>query len=84
MSILISSQGERGLILGDLIHNTVQIDETDWVSRADIDPEQTRLTRRSMMELLEREGIPVAAVHLPAPGFGKIVRLEGRRTWQAL
>jgi glyoxylase-like metal-dependent hydrolase (beta-lactamase superfamily II) len=84
MSIMISSQGERGLILGDVLHNTVQIHETDWVSRADIDQEQTRITRRSVVERLEREGIPVAAVHLAAPGFGKIVRLQDRRVWQAL
>ena len=84
MSIVISSQGERALILGDVLHNPVQAQETDWVSRADMDPEQTRITRRSMMEQLEREGTLVAAVHMPAPGFGKIVRLEGRRYWQAL
>ena len=84
MSILINSQGQRGLILGDVLHNTVQVHETDWVSRADIDPEQTRITRRSLMERLEREGTTVVAVHLPAPGFGKILRMDGRRYWQAL
>jgi len=84
MSIMISSQGQRGIILGDILHNTVQVHETDWVSRADIDPEQTRITRRNLVERLEQEGTTVAAVHLPAPGFGKIVRLEGRRYWQAL
>jgi len=84
MSIMITSQGHRGLILGDVLHNTVQVDQTDWVSRADIDPAQTRITRRSVMEQLEREGTLVAAVHLPAPGFGRVVRLEGRRYWQAV
>ena len=84
MSIVISSQGERALILGDVLHNPVQAHETGWVSRADMDPEQTRITRRSLMERLEQEGTLVAAVHMPAPGFGKIVRLEGRRYWQAL
>ena len=84
MSIMITSQGERGLILGDVLHNTVQVHETDWVSRADIDPEQTRITRQSLMGRLEREGCLVAAVHLPTPGFGKVVRLEGRRYWQAV
>ena len=63
MSIMISSQGQQGLILGDVLHNTVQVHETDWVSRADIDPETTRITRRSMMERLERDGTTVAAVH---------------------
>ena len=84
MSINISSQGERGLVLGDVLHNTVQIENTDWVSRADIDPDTTRVTRRNLMDRLESEGIPVAAVHLAAPGFGRIVRTEGRRYWQAI
>jgi PII-like signaling protein len=49
-----------------------------------MDPEQTRTTRQAMMERLEQEGLTVAAVHLPAPGFGKVVRLQGRRVWQGL
>ena len=69
---------------GDVLHNAVQAHETDWVARADIDPETTRITRRSLMEQLEKDGTTIAAVHLPAPGFGKIMRAEGRRYWQAL
>ena len=84
MSIMITSQGERGLILGDVLHNTVQVHETDWVSRADIDPEQTRITRRSLMERLEQDGTTVLSVHLPKPGYGKIARMNGRRYWQPL
>jgi len=84
MSIMINSGGERGIILGDVLHNAVQVHETDWVSRADIDPATTRVTRRDLMERLEREGIPVAAVHMAAPGFGRIVRLDNRRVWQVL
>ena len=84
MSIIISSQGEQALVLGDVLHNTAQLQETDWVSRADMDPEQTRRTRRSLVERLERDGMLVAAGHLPAPGFGRIVRLPGRRYWQSL
>ena len=84
MSLMISSQGQGGLVLGDVLHNTAQIENIDWVSRADIDPTQTRITRREIVDRLEREGIPVAAVHLAAPGFGKIVRENGRRFWQVL
>ena len=84
MSIRITSQGESALILGDVLHNTVQAHETDWVSRADMDPEQTRITRRSLMEQLEEDGTLVASVHLEAPGFGRLVRVEGRRYWQPL
>jgi glyoxylase-like metal-dependent hydrolase (beta-lactamase superfamily II) len=84
MSILITSQAERALVLGDAAHNPVQLSETDWVSRADMDPELTRQTRRALVERLEREEFIVAAGHFQAPGFGKVVRLDGRRYWQVL
>jgi glyoxylase-like metal-dependent hydrolase (beta-lactamase superfamily II) len=84
MSILITSKGERALVLGDAAHSPVQIQEPDWVSRADMDPELTRQTRRKLIERLEREQILVAAGHFESPGFGRIVRLDGRRYWRGL
>jgi glyoxylase-like metal-dependent hydrolase (beta-lactamase superfamily II) len=84
MSILITSGGEQALVLGDVAHNPVQIQEPDWVSRADIDPDLTRRTRRALIERLEREQMLVAAGHFQAPGFGRIVRLDGRRYWKGL
>jgi glyoxylase-like metal-dependent hydrolase (beta-lactamase superfamily II) len=84
MSILVTSRGERALVLGDAAHSPVQVLEPDWVSRADMDPELTRQTRRALLERLEREQTLVAAGHFPAPGFGRIVRLEGRRYWRGL
>jgi len=84
VSILVTSRGERALVLGDAAHSPAQLHEPDWVSRADMDPELTRQTRRALVERLEREQILVAAGHFPAPGFGRIVRLQGRRYWQGL
>lgn len=84
MSLRIHSQGQQALILGDAIHSQAQVQETHWVSRADMDPEQTRITRRALMEQLEQADILGIIGHFPAPGFGKIVRGEGRRYWQAL
>ena len=84
MSIMIASQGQKGIILGDSIHSPAQVQEWEWCSRADMDPSQARITRRGLVEELEKEGSLVAAGHFPAPGFGKVVRLEDRRYWQAL
>ena len=84
MSIRVSSQGEQAVILGDAIHNQAQVNETHWVSRADMDPEQTRITRHNMMEQLEQTGMLGIIGHFPYPGFGKVLRAEGRRYWQAL
>ena len=80
--IVISSQGQKGLILGDVAHHPVQVQETDWPSRADVDPEQAQATRRHLFDMLEREGTLIMSMHFPAPGFGKLVRLDGRRCWQ--
>lgn len=84
MSLRIHSQGQQAIILGDAIHSQAQVQETHWVSRADMDPEQTRSTRHALMEQLEQADILGIIGHFPAPGFGKIVRGEGRRYWQAL
>jgi len=84
VSIMITSGSERALVLGDAAHNPAQLQETDWVSRADMDPDVTRQTRRALVEQLEREQILVAAGHFEAPGFGRIVRLDGRRYWRGL
>ena len=84
MSINITSQGENALVLGDVLHNTAQVHELEWASRADIDPDVARATRRAMVDRMEQQDLLVAAVHLPAPGFGKIVRRDGRRYWQGV
>ena len=36
------------------------------------------------MKWLEEEGLTLAAGHFPAPGFGRVTRLEGKRYFQAL
>ena len=55
-SILITSQGEHGLILGDVAHHPAQVHETDWSPFVDVDPEGARTTRRNLFERLERDG----------------------------
>ena len=36
------------------------------------------------LDRLEREDILVMAGHFEAPGFGRVVRLNGRRYWRGL
>ena len=49
-----------------------------------LDPETAAARAGSAPDRLEREEILVAAGHFEAPGFGRIVRLEGRRYWRGL
>ncbi len=83
--ILINSQGERAAIIGDLIHNPVQIYEPDWCAFVDTSPDDTRRSRKAFMDLAEREGMIVAAGHFhPDRHIGRFARLEGRRYWQVV
>ena len=52
------------------------------IKRLDADPPTAVKTRVDMLDQLEREGTPVVSCHFPLPGFGKVVRYEGRRYWQ--
>ena len=83
--VLVSSGGEKAAIIGDLIHNPVQIYEPDWCAFVDTSPDDTRSSRKSFMNRAEREDMIVAAGHFhPDRHIGRFVRLEGRRFWQAV
>ena len=48
MSILIQSDGEAGLLTGDVAHHPCQMAHLDWSSTADSDPVQSVVTRREL------------------------------------
>ena len=83
--IMVTSQGQKGLVTGDVLTTPVQVSETGWNGWVDIDKEQSARTREALVDRMEREGIVVAAGHFrPRQHFGRVVRLQGRRYWQAL
>lgn len=83
-SFLISSQGERAVITGDAIHSRAQAQEAHWSPRADSKPDVSAESRKKLLERIESDNALLISGHFPAPGFGTLVRMEGRRYWQAL
>ncbi len=83
-SIMVSSAGERALVTGDLAHHPAQVDRTEWSCGFDGDPATAVETRSKVFDQLEADGLLAAICHFPDPGFGKLVRLEGKRVWQAI
>ena len=85
VAVLVTSRGEKGVMVGDALHSKVQVQEPDWCARADIDKDRGLQSRRALLDRAESEGLLVAAGHFrPGDQFGRVVRLEGRRHWQVV
>ena len=83
--ILVSSQGEKAMIVGDAIHSSVQIQEPDWCAGVDTSKPDSRRSRHALLERAESDGYVVAAGHFhPRQHIGRVMRAQGRRYWQAL
>ena len=85
VNIIITSQGQKGAVVGDVLHSKVQVLEPGWCARADLDKDLGQRSREAMLDRFEKEAFTVAAGHFrPEEHFGRVVRLEGRRYWQVL
>ena len=67
---------------GDVFHTPAQVQETEWRFFADMDPALAIQTRRRMVERAEEENATITVCH--DSGFGRVMRVEGRRYWQGL
>ena len=74
VSVSIESQGRRGIITGDMIHNPAQIARPEWASFVDYDSEAGVATRRRVLEGLADQPTLVLGTHFPEPTGGAIVR----------
>ncbi len=73
MAYLIESQGERLLIWGDLAHAMViQMPYPDVAVTYDVDPVTATQSRKEILRYVSRENIPVAGMHIPGTGIGRI------------
>ena len=85
MVIVITSQGEKAMVVGDLLHSKAQVARPDWTAGVDTDKEASRSNRKRILDDAEAEGFVIAAGHFhPDDHIGKVVRLDGRRYWQVL
>ncbi|MEX2080621.1 MAG: MBL fold metallo-hydrolase [Dehalococcoidia bacterium] len=78
------SAGERAILVGDASHHPVQLNHPDWSASADVDGELAHRTREKLFREAEADQRMFIAGHWTFPGAGRIVRLDGKRVFQAL
>lgn len=75
---------ERAVIIGDASHHPVHVAHPEWVTPLDWDPAMSSASRDRLFDMAADEGRLVLAGHWKHPGWGHIVRLEGKRSFRAL
>ena len=83
--VLINSDGQRGVVMGDVLHTIAQVSEPTWCAGVDTDKEQSSASRARLLDAAEEGDWTICAGHFP-PGkqIGKIARVDGKRVWQPL
>ena len=70
---MVQSGSARLLAIGDTMHVApVQFPRPEITVAFDWDQSRARSTRASIFDMAVKEGIPIAAVHLPFPGIGRL------------
>jgi glyoxylase-like metal-dependent hydrolase (beta-lactamase superfamily II) len=81
LCVVVSSDSQRALLLGDAITCPVQLDESTWHSMGDVDPDLANRTRERLWRELEGEDITGAGAHFPELKFGRVLNGNGKRWW---
>ena len=70
---LVQSEGWKLLIWGDVTHAmALQMPHPEIYPAYDYDPVTATATRETILEQVSRDNIPVAGMHIPFPGVGRV------------
>lgn len=84
MSVVIESDGDTAIFLGDLCHHVSQFAHPEWVTTFDSHPAQTPHARARLFEFALSKDALLVCPHAPYPGLGRLARTEMGVRWQAL
>jgi len=83
-AVLLHSNGERLLCVGDLFYDQLQLSHPGWGTPWDHDTAQAVRARRRLLDWAADERLLVHAYHMPFPGLGAIARNGDAYKWQPL
>lgn len=83
-AVLLQSEGERLLCVGDLFYDQLQLSHPHWCTPWDHDTVLAVRARRRLLGRAAEEHLLVHAYHMPFPGLGTITRHGDAYGWQPL
>jgi glyoxylase-like metal-dependent hydrolase (beta-lactamase superfamily II) len=83
-AILLESQGDRLLCVGDSFHDQLQLSHPWWCTPWDHDAGRAVLSRRRLLGRAADENLLVHAYHMPFPGLGLVKRHGDAYEWSPI
>ena len=82
LAVLISSDGQRLLNLGDAAVHPLHLEHPEWENGFDLAAETASATRGGLLDRAVAENMRVMAFHFPFPSVGRVAaRPEGGWSW---
>lgn len=82
-SVLLTSGGERLLILGDAAHHPVHLERHDWLPGVDLDPAESTRSRGVVAARAVAENALVTGGHFPILTLGRVRQVGNGYRWEA-
>ncbi len=73
VSVNISSRGRNAMMIGDMIHNPIQLAHPDWSPKSDHDKVLSAQTRQHFLDSHCDCDKLILTAHLPSPSVGRVV-----------
>jgi len=83
-SLIISSEGEHLIHLGDAVGHPILIEHPEWRWKFDASPEQAASDRRQLLDRAADQQALVFGAHFPFPGLGHVMRHGEGWRWQPI
>ncbi len=83
-SVMVSSQGEHLLILGDAAHHPVHLEHHTWIPQVDVDPAESTRSRAKVAQLAVDRNAIVTGGHFAILTLGRVRRVESGYRWEGL
>ncbi len=76
---IVSSQGQRAMLLGDVIHCPLEMTNVEFSLMADLDKDLAHRTKLNLIREIEDGAVHVASPHFPGMKFGRLMQAQGKR-----
>jgi glyoxylase-like metal-dependent hydrolase (beta-lactamase superfamily II) len=83
-AMLVESEGETALLLGDAVHHWIHFEHPAWLQSYDVEPPVSINTRTSLFDRAVSLDAIVTAIHMPILTLGRLTSVAGSYKYHAL